>query len=127
MLRRALSIPSSSTVPGVRTRVISRFSRAGFPVLLLRFSRLFHLVAEGHAEAAAHQFGAVALGRVMGNARHRHPPDRFAPLFPRQGQLQQPGEGNRVLEKALEEVTEPVEQDPLGMLCLEFDVVAALA
>ena len=100
------------------------FQQGRFSGAFAAFSRLFHLVAEGHAEAAAHQLRAVALGRVMGNARHWHPPDRFAPFFSRQGQFQQPREGNRVLEKALEEVTEPVEQDPLGMLRFQFDVVA---
>ena len=86
--------------------------------------RGFQLVAEGHAEAAAHQLGAVALGGVVGDAGHGHTANRFAGFFAGEGQLQQTGELDRVLKEALEEVAQAVEQHPLGMGRLELHVVA---
>ena len=83
-----------------------------------------HLVAEGHAVAAAHQLAAVALGGVVGDPRHRHPADRLAGLLAREGELQQSRGGDGVLEEALEEVAQPVEQQPLGVGGLELHVVA---
>ena len=84
----------------------------------------FQLVAEGDAEAAAHQFGAVALGGMVGNARHRHPADRLAGLLAGEGELQQARQQDRVFEEELEEIAEAVEQHPLRMGRLELDVVA---
>jgi len=85
---------------------------------------LLQLVAQGHAQAAAHQLGAVALGGVVGDARHRYPTERLAGLLAGEGELQQAGEADGVLEEALEEVAQAVEQHPLGMGALEFHVVA---
>ena len=84
----------------------------------------FELVAEGHTQTAAHQVAAVALGRVVGNARHRHPPVGLARLLAREGELQQLGERDRVFKEAFEKIAEPVEQQPLGMGGLELHVVA---
>ena len=84
----------------------------------------FQLVAEGHTQPAAHQVAAVALGRMVGNARHRHPPVGLARLLAREGELQQLGERDRVLKEAFEKIAEAVEQQPLGMGGLELHVVA---
>ncbi len=83
----------------------------------------FQLVAEGDAEAAAHQLSAVALGGMVGNARHRHSPDSLAALLAGEGELQQAREGDGVFKEALEEVAEAVEQHPIGMGGLELHVV----
>ena len=89
----------------------------------LRRCRL-ELVAEGHAQAAAHQLGAIALGGVVGNARHRHPADGLAGFLAGQGELEEPGEGNGVFKEAFEKVAQAIEQYPLGMGGLELHVVA---
>ena len=82
------------------------------------------MVAEGHAQAAAHQFGAIALGGVVGNARHRHPAHGLAGFFAGEGELEEPGEGNGVFKEAFEKVAQAIEQHPLGMGGLELHVVA---
>ena len=82
------------------------------------------LIAEGHAEAAADQLTAVALGGVVGNAGHGHAADGLAPLFAGEGELQHPGEGDGIFKEALEEIAEPIEQHPLGMGGFELHVVA---
>ncbi len=84
----------------------------------------FHLIAQGHAVAAAHQFAAIALGGVVGDAGHRHPADRPAALLAGEGELQQARGGEGVLEEALEEVAQAVEQQAFGVGCLELHVVA---
>ena len=86
--------------------------------------RGLQLVAEGHAEAAANQLGAVALGGVVGDARHRHPADALAALLAGERELQQPREQQGVFEEELVEVAEAVEQNPLRMGRLELHVVA---
>ena len=82
------------------------------------------MVAEGHAQAAAHQLGAIALGGVVGNARHRHPAHGLAGFLAGQGELEEPGEGNGVFKKAFKKVAQAIEQHPLGMGGLELHVVA---
>ena len=82
------------------------------------------MVAEGHAQAAAHQLGAIALGGVVGNARHRHPAHGLAGFLAGEGELEEPGEGNGVFKEAFEKVAQAIEQHPLGMGGLEFHVVA---
>ena len=84
----------------------------------------FQLIAEGDAIAAPHQLGAVALGGVVGQARHRHPPHAFAGILACQGQLQQARQQDRVLKEALKEVPQPVEQHPLWLGRLELYVMA---
>ena len=84
----------------------------------------FQLIAQGDAVAAPHQLGAVALGGVVGQARHRHPPQALAGILARQGQLQQARQQDRVLKEALKEVPQPVEQHPLWLGRLELHVVA---
>ena len=86
--------------------------------------RGFHLIAEGHAQAAAHQFGAIALGGVMGDARHGHASDRLAALLAGEGELQQARELDGVFKEALKKVAQAVEQHPLGMGGFELHVVA---
>ena len=81
------------------------------------------LIAEGHAVALLDQFGAVALGGVVGNARHRHPADGFAALLSGEGEFQHSGEFDGVLEEAFEEVAQ-AKQHPFGMGGLELNVVA---
>ena len=81
------------------------------------------LVAEGHAEAAAHQLSAVALGGVVGDARHRHPADALAALLAGEGELQQAREQQGIFEEELVEVAEAVEQHALRMGRLELHVV----
>ena len=73
------------------------------------------LVAEGHAQAAAHQLGAVALGGVVGDARHRHPAEGLSRVLAGEGELQQAREQDRVLEEEFVEVPQAVEQHPVGM------------
>ena len=85
--------------------------------------RGFELVAEGHAEAAAHQLGAVALGGVVGDARHRHPADALAALLAGEGELQQAREQQGIFEEELVEVAEAVEQHALRMGRFELHVV----
>ena len=82
------------------------------------------MVAEGHAQAAAHQLGAIALGGVVGNACHRHPAHGLAGFLAGEGELEEPGEGNGVFKKAFKKVAQAIEQDPLGMGGLELHVVA---
>ena len=82
------------------------------------------LIAKGHAVALLDQFGAVALGGVVGDARHRHPPDRLAAFLTGEGELQHPGEFDGIFEEALEEVAQAVEQHPFGMGRFELHVVA---
>ena len=84
----------------------------------------FQLIAQGDAVAAPDQLGAVALGGVVGQARHRHPPQALAGILARQGQLQQARQQDRVLKEALKEVPQPVEQHPLWLGRLELHVVA---
>ena len=81
------------------------------------------LVAEGHAEAAAHQVGAVALGGVVGDARHRHPAQGLAGVLAGEGELEQAREQDRVLEEELVEVAEAVKQHPVRMGRLQLHVV----
>ena len=50
----------------------------------------FDLVAEGDAEPAPHQFAAVPLGCMVGDAGHRHSADRLAGVLAGEGELQQP-------------------------------------
>ena len=82
------------------------------------------MIAEGDAVAAPHQLGAVALGGVVGQARHRHPPHAFAGILAGEGQLQQARQQDRVLKEALKEVPQPVEQHPLWLGRLELHVMA---
>ena len=51
----------------------------------------FELIAEGHAVALLDQFAAVALGGVVGDARHRDPADRLAAFLAGEGELQHLG------------------------------------
>ena len=60
----------------------------------------------------------------MGNSRHRHASDRLAPFFAGESEFQHPRELDGVLEEALEEITESVEQHALRVLCLELHVMA---
>ena len=60
----------------------------------------------------------------MGNARHRHTADGFAPFLAGEREFQQAGELDRILEEALEEVPEAVEQNPLGVRRLQLHVMA---
>ena len=82
------------------------------------------MIAKGHAVALLDQFGAVALGGVVGDARHRHPSDRLAAFLAGEGEFQHPGEFDRVFEEAFEEVAQAVEQHPFGMGCFQLHVVA---
>ena len=84
----------------------------------------FDLIAQGDAVAAAHQLTAVALGGVVGDARHRHPADRLAPLLAGQGELEQPRHQDRVFKEAFKKVAQPVQQHPVGVGALELHVVA---
>ena len=84
----------------------------------------FELIAKGHAVALLDQFGAVALGGVVRDARHRYPPDRLAAFLAGEGELQHPGEFDGVFEEAFEEVAQAVEQHPFGMGRFELHVVA---
>ena len=61
---------------------------------------------------------------MVGDARHRHPPDRLAGLLAGEGELQQAREQQGVFKEELVEVAEAVEQHPLGMSRLELHVVA---
>jgi len=84
----------------------------------------FELVAEGDAQAMAHQLGAIALGGVVRDAGHRHAADPLARLLAGEGQLQQAREQQGVLEKELKEIPQAVEQHPIGVGRLERYVVA---
>ena len=55
---------------------------------------------------------------MVRDARHRHSPDRLAALLAGEGELQHPGEFDRVFEEALEEVAQAVKEHPLGMVGL---------
>ena len=88
----------------------------------LGWSRL-KLVAERHAAPFANQISAVALRRMVRNARHRHPADRLASFFASEGELEQPGEFDRILEEALEEIPQSIEQNAIGMGGLQLHVV----
>jgi len=61
---------------------------------------------------------------VVGQARHRHPPQALAGLLAGEGQFQQTRQQDRVLEETLKKVPQPVEQHPLRLGRLEFHVVA---
>src|SRR5258708_694782 len=84
--------------------------------------RVLGLFADGDAQAMLDQFGDVAVRRVVGNAAHRRL--MLLPLAPRrQNEIE---EGRRflgVVEEHLVEVAEAVEEDGVGDLPLDLEVL----
>ena len=117
--RKLFAAPSrycvSVSVPGVMTRTTSR--RTSF----LPLARRLHLLAHRHLATGADQPGDVAVGGVMGNARHGDGP---LPLLARgEGDLEQARALVGVLEEELVEVAEAEEQEVVGVTLLELPVL----
>ena len=90
----------------------------------LRERGIAHLLADGNAIALADQPGDVALGGVVGDARHR---GAFAPspVAPGQRQLQLAGGQLGVAVEHLVEVAHAKEDDGVGMLLLDAEILLA--
>ena len=106
----------SVAVPGVTMRTISRrtspFAAAG----------ILDLIADGHAQPVADQLGDVAVGGVIRHAAHRRLV--LLPLVARgQDEVEQRRRLLRVLEKHLVEIAEAVEEDGVGNLALDLEVL----
>ena len=80
-----------------------------FRAALLGFRRVFHLLADGDAEALANERQQVAFGRVHRHTAHR---DVVAEMLAAFGQrdVERFGRRNRVVEEQLVEIAHPVEQ-----------------
>ena len=98
-------------VPGVTTRVISRFTS------FLASLRIFHLVADGHAVALLNQPRDVAFGGVVGHAAHGNGRALF--LVARGERDLQFARGHHgVFEEQLVEIAQPEHQQRAGDLLL---------
>ena len=89
---------------------------------LLGLRRVFHLLADGHAEALADQALQVGFVAVDRDAAHR---DVLAQMLAALGQrdVQRPGGVHRVLEEHLVEIAHPVEQQAVGMGLLDLQIL----
>ena len=85
--------------------------------------RVFHLLADGHLVALFDQTVDIRLGAVERHAAHRRAL-LHAAAFPRQRQLQLPGNELGVLKEHLIEVAEPEEQDHARILVLHIQILA---
>ncbi len=85
--------------------------------------RIADLLADHHRLTQLHQPRQIALGGVVGNARHGN---RLAVALAalRQGDIQQPRRLLRVAEKQLVEIPHPVEQQLIRMVGLQAEVLA---
>ena len=91
------------------------------PHELLALARRLHLLAHRHLAPGANQPGDIAVGRVMGNARHG---DGALPLLARgEGDLEQARALVGVLEEELVEVAEAEEEEVVGVALLELPVL----
>ena len=91
------------------------------PHELLALARRLHLLAHRHLASGADQPGDIAVGRVMGNARHGDGP---LPLLARgEGDLEQARALVGVLEEELVKVAEAEEEEVVGVTLLELPVL----
>ena len=83
---------------------------------------VFQLVADGHFIAGPHQFGEVILQGVMGEAGHGH--GAFVSVgFLGLNQAQDPYGGDGVVGVHFVEVSHPVQEQSLGVLCFYLEVM----
>src|SRR5271157_4757524 len=77
-------------------------------------SRVLHLLADGHLESFANEFGDIVLGRVIWDAAHGH---GYAFFLVARGQrdLELAGGDDRVLEEELVEIAQAKEDERIGM------------
>ena len=117
--RLASSRLSSVSVPGVTRRTTSRRTTA-LRAALPRLRRIFHLLADGDAEALRDQPLQVFVGAVDRHAAHR---DVLAQVLAALGQhdAERLRGGHRVLEEQLVEVAHPVEQQAVGIGGLDLE------
>ena len=88
------------------------------PDQFLGHARVFHLVADGDAEAFLDQARNVALGRVIGHAAHRDGLTLF--LVARgEGDFELAGGGDGVFKEELVEVAQAEHQQGAGNLLLD--------
>ncbi len=89
---------------------------------LLRFRRVFHLFADGDAEALADQRQQIALGGMDGHAAHRNiVAQMLAALGERD--IERFGSGLRIVEEQLVEIAHPVEQQRFGVARLDVEIL----
>ena len=114
--RRSSRNASSVTVPGVTTRTTWR-STGPFA-----FGGIADLLADRDRLAAAHEPREVTFGAVIRHARHR---DRLACRLAarRQRDVEQARRALRVVVEQLVEIAHPIEQQRVGVLRLEAQVL----
>lgn len=89
---------------------------------LLGDFRILHLFTNRHLESLADQFRDVAVSGVIGNTAHGNG-DTFFLVARGEGDLQFARSGDRVVEEELVKVTQPEEQERVGMLFLDGGVL----
>ena len=89
---------------------------------LLRLFGTFELFAHRNAESLADQRQQIALRRVHRDAAHRDVVAVVLAAF-RQGDVQRLGRRHRVVKEHLVEVTHPVEQQRVGVLRLDLQIL----
>ena len=89
----------------------------------LSFGGILGLVTEGHRIALFHQLRRIALDRVVRYTGHGYAPNIFAALLGSQHQLQHFRDRASILKKSLEKVAHSIEQQGLGMLFFDRDIV----
>jgi hypothetical protein len=67
--------------------------------------------------------GSVELAEILGRRLHRHTGERHAVTAGGQRDLEQPGGDLRVLVEHLVEVADPIEEDRVGVPCLDLPPV----
>ena len=90
---------------------------------VLRPSRVFHLVADGHAEALADQLGDISFRRMKRHAAHRDG-DAFFLIARSQRDLQLASGDDRVLKEKLIEVPQAEQQKRVRVALLDAAVLA---
>ena len=84
---------------------------------LLLPARRLELLTHGDLLARVHEAGDVAIGGVVGDARHRRALSR------RQGDLEEAGRELGILEKGLVEIAQTEQQDVVGIAPLQVAVL----
>ena len=88
----------------------------------LGLSRILHLIADGHMVALVHELGQIGLRRMPGHAAHGH--GVLAVLAAAgQGDLQFARRGDGVIEEEFVKVAHAVEEQGIGMLGLDAQVL----